>query len=101
MVVGVVESSGSNPTSAHDELEQRFEAAMFEIYRLAKVKARYNATRFAAMLEAHGGLETARILLNSPNVSEGYTNLWERGHLRLPGGGLRPQAGIRATLHGG
>jgi hypothetical protein len=28
-------------------------------------------------------LETARILLHSTNVSEGYTALWERGRLDL------------------
>jgi len=35
------------------------------------------------MLHEHCGLETARILLNSANVSEGYTALWERGRLDL------------------
>jgi hypothetical protein len=35
------------------------------------------------MLHDHRGLETARILLHSPNVSEGYTALWQRGRLDL------------------
>jgi hypothetical protein len=34
------------------------------------------------MLYEHRGLETARILLHSPNVSEGYT-LYLRGRLDL------------------
>ncbi len=42
-----------------------------------------NATRFLHMLYEHRGLETARILLHSTNVSEGYTALWERGRLDL------------------
>ncbi len=35
------------------------------------------------MLGQHGGLETARILLHSTTVSEGYAALWERGRLDL------------------
>ena len=31
----------------------------------------------------HGGLETARILINSPKVSDGYTTLWELGRLDI------------------
>ena len=30
-----------------------------------------------------GGYETARTLIHSPTVSEGYTALWERGRLDL------------------
>jgi len=35
------------------------------------------------MFHKYGGIETARLLLNSPTVSEGYTALWERGRLDL------------------
>lgn len=35
------------------------------------------------MLCEHGGLETAKRLINAPNVSEGYTALWERKRLDL------------------
>ena len=35
------------------------------------------------MVGAHGGLETARILLHADKVSDGYTALWERGRLDL------------------
>jgi hypothetical protein len=35
------------------------------------------------MLHEQRGLETARILLHSANVSEGYTALWDRGRLDL------------------
>jgi hypothetical protein len=64
-------------------LEERFDAAMLEIYRRAKAEARYNATRYFQMLTEHRGLETARILLHSDTVSDGYTALWERGRLDL------------------
>ncbi len=64
-------------------LEQRFDVAMMDIYRRAKSEANYPATRFLRMLNEHRGLETARILLHSDSVSEGYTALWERGRLDL------------------
>src|SRR5260370_39261709 len=56
---------------------------MFSIYQRALSVANYNATRLLHMLYEHRGLETARILLHSTNVSEGYTALWERGRLDL------------------
>jgi len=35
------------------------------------------------MLHEHRGLETARLLIHSSAVSEGYTALWERERLDL------------------
>ena len=64
-------------------LEVRFNAAMVELYRRAKAEAHYTGTRFLQMVTEHGGVETARILLHTPNVSDGYTALWERGRLDL------------------
>jgi hypothetical protein len=66
-----------------DQLEIEFNKAMLDIYRRAKSEARYNAQRFLQMVIDHGGLETARMLINSVTVSEGYTALWERGRLDL------------------
>jgi len=60
-----------------------FDQEMFRIYERARSKDNYNATRFLHMLYEHRGLETARILLHSTNVSEGYTALWERGRLAV------------------
>ena len=65
------------------ELEERFDAAMMDVYRRAKAEAGYNLTRYCQMLTEHRGLETARILLHAATVSEGYTALWERGRLDL------------------
>ena len=65
------------------ELEREFDTAMMNIYRRALGEAGYNATRFLQMLQEKRGLETARILLHSSNVSDGYTALWERGRLDL------------------
>jgi len=64
-------------------LVEEFDEAMYEVYRLALSEANYKASRFLEMLYAHRGLETARILLHAPNVSDGYTALWERGRLDL------------------
>ena len=64
-------------------IEQQFDAAMMNIYRSAKFVAKYNAARFLQMLNEHRGLKTAQILIHSQTVSDGYTALWERGHLDL------------------
>lgn len=65
------------------KLEQAFEEAMFNIYRVAKSEAGYKATIFLDMVTTRGGLATARYLINAPKVSEGYTHLYERGRLDL------------------
>lgn len=66
-----------------DSIEKAFHSEMIDIYMRAKAEAGYNATRFLAMVNEHGGLETARILLNAKEVSEGYTALWEKGRFDL------------------
>jgi len=66
-----------------ENLIEQFDRAMFEIYRRALKEVNYRATRFLEMLYQHRGVETARILLNAPTVSDGYTALWERGRLDL------------------
>lgn len=65
------------------DLLVRFDEAMMGIYHRARNEAKYNATRFLLMLHEHRGVGTARILLQSPGVSDGYTALWERGRLDL------------------
>ena len=65
------------------DLEKRFNEAMVDVYRRAKDEARYTASRFLGMVTELGGYETARTLLHSPTVSEGYAALWERGRLDL------------------
>ena len=65
------------------QLEQEFHEAMLTIYRRAKTEAKYPAHRFIGMVEDKGGLKTAQYLLDTPNVSVGYTALWERKRLDL------------------
>ena len=64
-------------------LEVQFDSAMMGIYQRAKSEAKYVATIFHQMLCDHGGLETAKRLVNDDTVSTGYTALWERGRLDL------------------
>jgi hypothetical protein len=64
-------------------LEKAFDAAMFDIYRRAKDEAGYTASVFLKMLHERGGLSTAKYLINAPQPSDGYTHLYERGHLDL------------------
>lgn len=66
-----------------DGLNARFNLAMRDIYKRARLEANYNASRYLQMLDQNGGLETAHILINLPTVSDGYTALWERGRLDL------------------
>lgn len=65
------------------QLIAEFDEAMHGIYRRALSDAGYKASIFLNMLFDHGGLETARRLLHSPNISDGYTALWERKRLDL------------------
>lgn len=64
-------------------LEKAFDEEMLNIYRRAKSEAKYNATRFLEMLHTYGGLETARMLINDPKQSDGYTELYLRNKLGL------------------
>lgn len=66
-----------------EDLERKFDVAMREIYVRAKTEVGYNATRFLQMLDEHGGLETAKILLKGQHVSDGYFALIDRGRLDL------------------
>jgi hypothetical protein len=65
-------------------LEQKFHAAMVDIYNRAKLECKYNATYFIRMVSNHGGLETAKRLLRSGDlVQSGFITLWECGCLHL------------------
>jgi hypothetical protein len=61
----------------------QFDQRMVDIYRTAKSELGYNATYFLRMISERGGLATARSLISSATVSEGFTALWERKRLDL------------------
>lgn len=66
-----------------DEVETSFGSEMAQIYERAKREAGYNATYFVRMLAENGPIDTARRLVGSPTVSDGFTALWERNRLDL------------------
>jgi hypothetical protein len=65
------------------DLAKEFDAAMFDIYRRAKDEAGYTASIFINMVHDRGSLSTAKYLINAAKPSDGYTQLYERGHLNL------------------
>jgi len=65
------------------KLELEFRKDMLEIYRNAKEKCAYNATRFLQMVSTNGGLKTAHVLLSTNDPSDGFSRLWECGRLDL------------------
>ena len=65
------------------DLENRFHAAMLQIYERAKEQCDYNANYFLQSVNEHGGVATAHSLLAQPGVSEGFTRLWECGCLHI------------------
>lgn len=60
-------------------LEQEFDEAMINVYRLIKEECDYNATYFLAMLHDHGGIETAHRLLCGTAPQSGFTRLGSTG----------------------
>ena len=68
---------------ADTTLNGQFDNAMMNIYTRALSEVNYKASIFLNMLHQHRGLETARRLIHSQTVSDGYTALWELGRLDL------------------
>ena len=66
------------------DLEARFEQEMIEkVYRAAGREAGYWAGHFLRSVKKHGGLSTARRLLEQPQVSKGLLRLAELNRLDL------------------
>jgi len=66
-----------------EKLENEFHAAMEDIYHMAKRELHYSARRYLAMLRRRGGVETAKRLLHSKQIAQGYTILEEANRLDL------------------
>lgn len=64
-------------------VDKDFGLAMKDVYVRAKQEVGYNATAYLRMLADHGGLGTAKRLLASSSVSDGFVALWERGRIDL------------------
>lgn len=66
-----------------DDLVRKFDAAMKDVYVRAKREAGYDAKAYLGMLSEYGGLETAKRLLSTISVSDGFVALWERKRIDL------------------
>ncbi|HEY8455428.1 MAG TPA: DUF262 domain-containing protein [Actinopolymorphaceae bacterium] len=77
------EATNADGGSADASPRAAFERAMRAVYERARDEAGYNPTYFLGMLAEYGGLATARKLLRTPTVSDGFAALWERGRLDL------------------
>jgi len=64
-------------------LEDEFNQRMQKVYLDGKTEVKFAAPLFAEMLKEHGGLETARRFIHSPDYAPGFTKLWERKRLDL------------------
>lgn len=69
--------------STNEQLKEEFDQAMHSIYHRALSEAGYKASIFLNMLFDYRGVETARRLIHSSHISDGYTALWERKRLDL------------------
>ena len=67
---------------SRSELEGDLEVAFRDGVRRCQ-RLGYNPSYFVRMLDEHGALGTARQLLATSSTSEGFTRLWELGHLEL------------------
>lgn len=61
----------SEATQSNEALQAAFGQEMHAIYQRALSEAGYKTTRFLHMLHAHGGMQTAKILIHTSTVSEG------------------------------
>jgi hypothetical protein len=65
------------------DLEAQFTQTLVDAYNRARTEANYRASVFFNMLSTHKGVGTAKRLINSPNQSDGYTELYLRNRLDL------------------
>jgi hypothetical protein len=65
-----------------ENLESAFHLDMLNIYKEAS-KLGYKPTIFLGMVNEHGGLKAAKLLIEQKEVTEGYLRLWELRRLDL------------------
>lgn len=64
-------------------LQKEFHTAMRGVYQSALASCGYKATRFLQMVDKHGGVLAAKLLLQGSKPSDGLVHLWEAGRLDL------------------
>ena len=94
-------SAASVSARSSDDLVKQFDAAMKDVYVRAKHEVGYDAKAYLGMLAEYGGLGTAKRLLSSVSVSDGFVTLWERKRMDLAVENvvLRPKFAVLFTEH--
>ena len=64
-------------------LEMQWDDEMHVLYKEGVEHCGYHATYFLQLVQEHGGVAAARILLKKDGISEGLKNLWQLGRLDL------------------
>jgi hypothetical protein len=64
-------------------LKNEFHQGRLEGYEALKKKLRYNATYYLRIVHEHGGVQAAKLLLNSTDMPEGLMKLWAHGRLDM------------------
>lgn len=70
-------------SDATTELESEFGTCVRNLYDRARHESGYNATQFISMVANIGPLATAQKLLAARTISDGFSELWERGRIDL------------------
>jgi hypothetical protein len=65
------------------DLEKAFDKELWSMVNIVISETGYRPERFKQMLMEHGGLQTAKILLQDKKPSEGFFKLWEVRRLDL------------------
>ena len=63
--------------------KDKFLDAMLLIYCTAKKECHYTPTRFLELIEDHGAVATAKLLVNDSKSSAGFITLWDIKRLDL------------------
>lgn len=66
-----------------EEIEKRLSDALYQAAMTAKNELKYNPSLFLQMFGSDGGLQTAKKLLGSKTISDGFTRLYLLGRLDL------------------
>ena len=64
-------------------LENKFDAEMINIYKVAKKEIGYNASRFLQLINEVGGYKAAKMLIVKDDGTYGFQKLWEHKRLDL------------------
>ena len=76
------------------QVEDEFHSAMLRVYDRARDECGYRATYFLRMVQDLGGVEAAKRLLYSEDLSYGFEKLWELGRLDISMETLAIQPGL-------